>query len=106
MVRGWWLVVAGWSFVVGLGFSRADARHYVRLAALEPDERRLFDRFDDPPQNPHAVGTVDDAVIVGESKRHEKPRDELAVAVHRFHSSARDAEDRHLRPVHDRRKGA
>ena len=45
-------------------------------------------------------------MIVGERERHHQPRDEGAVGPDRLHLRAGHAQDCHLGPIHDRRKGA
>ena len=47
---------------------------------------------------------VDDAVVVGERQRDHQPRHELAAVPDRLHRRARDAEDRDLGRVDDRRE--
>ena len=50
-------------------------------------------------------GTVDHAVVVGERERKHEARNELTIAPHGFHPSAREAEDADLGGVDDRREG-
>src|SRR5690606_38258241 len=50
-------------------------------------------------------GTVDHPVVVGQRQRQHQPRLELVAVPDRFHRRPGDAQDRHLRRIHDRREG-
>src|SRR5207342_428445 len=74
------------------------------ISALQGEQERLFEHLGDPADEAGAVGAVNRAVVVRERQRQHQARDELAVLVDRLHTAARDAEDRDLRRVHERRK--
>src|SRR5690606_38606071 len=66
---------------------------------LDPAER-----LGEPGREANRVGAVDHAMIVRQRQRQHQTRHELAVLIDRTPLAARDAEDRDLRRIDDRRE--
>src|SRR5271165_32629 len=77
-------------------------------SSLHRQQERLFKRFGDPAQESGRIGSVNQAVIVGEREWQNQPRLELAsIFFHdplRLHARPRKSEDRDLGMIHDGRK--
>src|SRR6185312_7462876 len=73
-------------------------------SSLHRQQEGLFERLCHPAQEAGCVSAVDQAMIVGERKRQYQSRLKFSINPNRFGAGAREAEDRDLRMVHDRRK--
>src|SRR6266851_4820196 len=72
--------------------------------SLNRQQERLLKRFRDPAQKTRGIGAIDQPVIVRERERKNQARLEFVVHPLRLHSRTRQAKNRHLRMIHNRRE--
>src|ERR1700733_294009 len=76
--------------------------------SLHREQERLFKRFRDPSQKARRIGSINQAMIIGERERQNQSRLELTAALIlnplRLHARPRQTKDRYFRIIYDRRK--